>query len=70
MVNGVKSSWQPVISGCPQGSILIFDFFLINDLEKGIECTFSHIVGEGKLGKRADLLDGTMALQKDLSRLD
>ena len=70
-VRGSFSSWLPVVSGVPQGSVLgpVLFLFYINDLVDGLECPILLFADDAKIYKELRTPDDVEALARDMKRI-
>ena len=71
VVEGEESSWRPVISGVPQGSVLgpILFLIYINDLENEIGSNILKFADDTKMFRRVESQEDRHQLQSDLNKL-
>lgn len=60
MISGTKSTWRPVTSGVPQGSIQgpILTHNIVNGPDDEIQCKIHKFEDDTKVGEEADKLEG------------
>ena len=71
VVNGVKSSWAPVLSGAPQGTVLgpLLVSLYINDITSDIESEIRLFADDCVCYRETEDEEDTMKLQRDKDRL-
>ena len=71
VVDGEVSSWKPVLSGVPQGSILGPILFLvyINDLVQGVTGKILKFADDTKLFRKTKEIGDKQKLQDDIDKL-
>ena len=70
VVDGEVSSWKPVLSGVPQGSVLGPIFFIyIYDLEEGVTGNILQFADDTKLFRKTKGIGDKEKLQDDNDKL-
>ena len=71
VINGIKSSYVPVTSGVPQGSVLgpILFLIYINDLDANVINNIAKFADDTKISGIADNLESCESIQNDLNNI-